>query len=368
MRLRYIGISLAVLGLAVSGPIARAQESRDDKFTAWDTNRDGRLEIGEMQANQANFRAMDCNHDGYLSREEFTNRYQCDENNASAAVVPAPVPVPVQDEFWRLDRNRDGVISQGEWSGGADSFRRYDRNNDGRITRDEYSSPLDPSNAEGRFQVEDLNNDGVISRGEWRGTRSTFEAVDLNRDNHVTRDESLAMGTGSAYDSTEERFRALDRNHNGYLSTSEYRGESVPFRVADRDRDDRISLDEYASISSISQSGGYSAAQDQRFRELDRNNDGQLTRYEWRGESVDFNTADRNGDRVVTRDEYMAATGGYVGNDPYRRVSYDPRNERFNGEDRNRDGRISRSELQGAPGTVYRLHPAPDGYLINSPC
>src|SRR6266545_5594741 len=85
MRLRFIGISLAVLGLAVSAPIARAQESRDDKFTAWDTNRDGRLEIGEMQANQANFRAMDCNHDGYLSREEFTNRYQCDENNASAA-------------------------------------------------------------------------------------------------------------------------------------------------------------------------------------------------------------------------------------------------------------------------------------------
>ena len=45
MRLRHIGISLAVLGLAVSAPIARAQESRDDKFTAWDTNRDGRLEI-----------------------------------------------------------------------------------------------------------------------------------------------------------------------------------------------------------------------------------------------------------------------------------------------------------------------------------
>ena len=46
--------------LAVAAPAVRAQESRDDKFRAWDTNRDGRLEMGEMQRNQANFRSMDC--------------------------------------------------------------------------------------------------------------------------------------------------------------------------------------------------------------------------------------------------------------------------------------------------------------------
>src|SRR6476661_5931992 len=116
MRLRHIGFLFVVLGLAVGVSPARAQESRDDKFRAWDTNRDGRLEMGEMQANQANFRAMDCNHDGYLSRDEFTNRYQCDENNANAT-APAPAPAPVyqnQDEFWRLDSNRDGVLTQGE--------------------------------------------------------------------------------------------------------------------------------------------------------------------------------------------------------------------------------------------------------------
>src|SRR6187455_2699010 len=130
MRLRHFGFSFVVLGLAVGASPARAQDSRDDKFRAWDANRDGRLEIGEMQANQANFRAMDCNHDGYLSRDEFTRRYQCDENNANAT---APVPAPVyqnQDEFWRLDTNRDGAITQGEWTSGADAFRRYDRNND----------------------------------------------------------------------------------------------------------------------------------------------------------------------------------------------------------------------------------------------
>src|ERR1043166_6000704 len=105
MRLRHFGISLAVLGFAVAAPAVQAQDSRDDKFRAWDTNRDGRLEMGEMQANQANFRAMDCNHDGYLSYDEFTNRYRCDENSSSA------LPPAVEDEYSRLDRNRDGVLS-----------------------------------------------------------------------------------------------------------------------------------------------------------------------------------------------------------------------------------------------------------------
>src|SRR6185436_20884556 len=130
MRLRHIGFSFVVLGLAVGASPARAQESRDDKFRAWDTNRDGRLEMGEMQANQANFRAMDCNHDGYLSYDEFTNRYRCDENSSTA------LPPAVEDEYSRLDRNRDGFLSQGEFAAGADALRRYDRNNDGRVTRD----------------------------------------------------------------------------------------------------------------------------------------------------------------------------------------------------------------------------------------
>jgi Ca2+-binding EF-hand superfamily protein len=270
--------------------------------------------------------------------------------------------------FDALDRNRDGALSRYEWRGETVAFGTADRNNDNVVTRDEYATLYGSGYGtdtgslarNARFDVLDRNRNGEISRGEWRGESISFDAVDRNRDNHVTRDEYLAMGTGSAEDSTELRFRALDRNHNGYLSTSEYRGESVPFRVADRDRDDRISLDEYASLS---QSGANSDTRDQRFRELDRNNDGLLTSYEWRGENVPFATADRNGDRTVTRDEYLAATAGYNTSDPYRRVSYDPRDERFNLEDRNRDGRIARSEWQGERGAFDILDQNRDGYV-----
>src|SRR5262252_62508 len=92
MRLRHIGISLAVLTLA-GVPLLRAQ-SREDNFRNWDSNHDGRLDMDEYKSHgghPGNFNAMDCNHDGYLDINEFTNRYQCGGDQAAA--VPAPPAV-----------------------------------------------------------------------------------------------------------------------------------------------------------------------------------------------------------------------------------------------------------------------------------
>jgi Ca2+-binding EF-hand superfamily protein len=155
----------------------------------------------------------------------------------------------------------------------------------------------------------------------------------------------------------------LDRNNNGYISTGEWRGEMAAFRDVDRNRDNRITRDEYLNL--YSDNSGYWDLRDQRFRELDRNNDGRLTSYEWRGENISFNTADRDRDRTVTRDEFFAASG-YTGTSPYRRVGYDPRDDRFYGEDRNRDGRIARSEWQGERGAFDILDQNRDGYVSSA--
>src|SRR5262245_19856947 len=136
MRLRHIGISLAVLSFAGWAPIVSAQESREDKFRAWDSNHDGLLSMGEMQQNQANFRAMGCNHDGYLAPNEFVNRYQCGDQATAAPPAIETAPQVALDDFGRMDANRDGVLRRGEWTGDETSFRRYDRNRDGVITRD----------------------------------------------------------------------------------------------------------------------------------------------------------------------------------------------------------------------------------------
>ena len=63
-------------------------------------------------------------------------------------------------------------------------FRTLDRNADDRITKDELPSP----NA--RIKAFDRNKDGVITEVEWsEGTLRWFDRMDLNRDGTVTSEE-----------------------------------------------------------------------------------------------------------------------------------------------------------------------------------
>src|SRR5207245_6733455 len=48
-----------------------------------------------------------------------------------------------QDEFARLDRNDDGVISRREWDGTRSEFDRLDVNHDGVLSRRELSGQAD---------------------------------------------------------------------------------------------------------------------------------------------------------------------------------------------------------------------------------
>ena len=57
--------------------------------------------------------------------------------SALAIVAGAAIYAPAaeaQNRFHGLDRNRDGVITRGEWRGNDTSFRTHDRNGDGIIS------------------------------------------------------------------------------------------------------------------------------------------------------------------------------------------------------------------------------------------
>jgi Ca2+-binding EF-hand superfamily protein len=336
-------MSLAFFACAGMVSVAHAQ-SRDDRFREWDRNRDGRLEYGEFTGHRGNFNAMDCDKDGYLTMNEFSQRYRCDGTTTSNPPTMGGI-IGGTDEFGRLDRNDDDVLSRTEHRGSATEFRRLDRNNDGVVTRGEYFDRLDPNSVEGRFQALDRNNNGTLSRNEWtnQSINGNFDRVDRNNDGVVTLDE---FGNRPAQGSREARFDVLDRNNDGVLSRVEYRGENVAFRDADRNRDNRVSFDEFMNLPAARYDERYD-----RFSGLDRNRDGIVTRGEWYGDRVAFELVDGNRDGVISSVEYADRSS---------------LSNRFDGLDRNRDGWLSTSEWYGDDDMFYRLDTNRDGRVTRS--
>jgi Ca2+-binding EF-hand superfamily protein len=88
---------------------------------------------------------------------------------------------------------------------------------------------------------------------------------------------------------------------------------------------------------------------EKRMKRLDVNNDGVISRDEWKGKPQAFDRIDENGDGSLTREELGAAA---------RRQA-----DRRNQMDTNNDGKISRDEWKGAPKRFDRLDANGDGAL-----
>jgi Ca2+-binding EF-hand superfamily protein len=158
-----------------------------------------------------------------------------------------------QMRFRAMDTNNDGRITRAEWRGNDRSFRNHDWNNDGILSGDEIRvGVVPPRNIQ--------NENGFY---EW--TRAGFRSVDANGDNRITRNE---------WDYDYELFLRADRNRDNVLTLAEFLGgESV-----DLDREDR-------------------------FTDLDTNNNGLIERREWHGTLDAFDWLDRNNDGRLSRAE-----------------------------------------------------------------
>jgi hypothetical protein len=101
-----------------------------------------------------------------------------------------------------------------------------------------------------------------------------------------------------------------------------------------------------------------------RFRGMDRDNDGVITRAEWRGNDRSFRNHDRNGDGVLAGDEVwvnVATPGAPTTDRPgAQRWSLD---EAFDGKDRNNDGILSRAEWSSDAATFARVDVNKDGVI-----
>jgi EF hand len=93
------------------------------------------------------------------------------------------------------------------------------------------------------------------------------------------------------------RFRGLDTNCDGVISRAEWRGNDVSFQQHDRNGDGVLSGRE------LEGNGRDDQRQGDRFDRLDLNDDGRISLDEWPGRRSAFERLDRNDDGFLSRDE-----------------------------------------------------------------
>jgi Ca2+-binding EF-hand superfamily protein len=112
---------------------------------------------------------------------------------------------------------------------------------------------------------------------------------------------------GQTRDSREQmRFRAMDTDNDGVITRDEWQGNAQSFREHDLNHDGVLSGEEVRPRV-VDDRADRSRREEMaaRFERADRNGDGRIARSEWTGTTAAFKRLDENGDGIVTRPEYF---------------------------------------------------------------
>jgi Ca2+-binding EF-hand superfamily protein len=167
--------------------------------------------------------------------------------------------------------------------------------------------PDSRTNRDMRFRGMDRNRDGRIARSEWRGNARSFDRHDWNNDGVLAGNEVRpgAQPPDAFMDDygevDNERFDYLDYNGNARIDSHEWDGTPAAFDRLDRNNDGTLTRAELNATSGT------------RFNDLDSNADGRITLAEWRWSRTAFDRQDRDNDGVLSRREYREGAVGTSG-------------------------------------------------------
>jgi Ca2+-binding EF-hand superfamily protein len=115
----------------------------------------------------------------------------------------------------------------------------------------------------------------------------------------------LMMATMAAADDLEVRFVQLDQDSDGFVALSEWTGGQETFGNIDRDGDAVITRDEFF----IREVNLYKT-REERFRELDADRDGLVSANEWKWGEKAMSMLDRNRDGFLNAREFRCRARG----------------------------------------------------------
>jgi Ca2+-binding EF-hand superfamily protein len=106
------------------------------------------------------------------------------------------------------------------------------------------------------------------------------------------------------------RFRGMDADNDGVITREEWRGNDESFKQQDTNRDGVLSGDEVWVPAGRDQQTPDRLRREERaarFERVDTNADGRVSLREWAGSRAMFDRMDRNHDEFISRDEFMEA-------------------------------------------------------------